>query len=56
MNSTLKFIISWIMFSISMSIFLLPLIDYNLNKSLSGGLILGFFAGVLSQIEGNTRK
>jgi hypothetical protein len=39
-----------------MSLFISPFFYGEIEKIICGGLILGFFAGVLSQIEGNTRK
>lgn len=52
----LKFMISWLLFALIMGGFVYPFIDGDFNKMIGGGLILGFFASVLSHIEGNTRK
>lgn len=43
------------LYLIGMGLFLL-LICNNINQVIVGGLIIGFFAGILSQIEANTRK
>ena len=51
-----KFLLAWMLFAICMSIIIHPFFIGDINKNISAGLILGFFAGVLSQIEGNTRK
>lgn len=48
--------VSWLLFSFIMAGFLYPFINGDFNKMIGGGLIIGFFAGVISQIEGNTRK
>jgi hypothetical protein len=50
-----NFMLAWLLFSLTMGICLIPFIE-DFYQRLGGGLILGFFAGVLSQIEGNTRK
>lgn len=54
-DKSLEFLVAMVFFSIMFGVALSPFTD-SLYQAGGGGIIIGYFAAVLAQIEGNTRK